>query len=249
MTDTHDPYQAPAADLEVPLDNTAGGSIEQTLAGNAVLEVGDVLSEAWQRTKGIKRIIVGGFLLVYALFFAVLAAAYAIFGLETEFLGPATYIQWAITLMIYPFMAGVMMVGIRQSVGASSEFGQLFGYYGLFLPILGVSLLQLLATYLGMILLILPGLYLSLALSLAIPLKVEKGLGIIESLVTSLKLVNAKFLNVFLLAIIASFGVAISSLTIIGVIWTMPWALMVYCITYRQLAGVEMASDSDGMDA
>ena len=43
-----------------------GGSIERTLAGDAELEILPVLREAWARTEGIKAIMVGGLLLIYA---------------------------------------------------------------------------------------------------------------------------------------------------------------------------------------
>ena len=44
---------------------------------------------------------------------------------------------------------------------------------------------------LGLLLLILPGLYLAIALSLALPLLVERELGVLDALTTSLKIVNA----------------------------------------------------------
>ena len=132
------------------------------------------------------------------------------------------------------------MTAIRRSVDAPVEFGQLFGYYGMIVPILGVTILQMLGVYIGMLLLILPGLYLALATSLAIPLKVEKDLGVVDSLVTSVKLVNTRFLNVFALFLIAGIGLVLASFTIVGVIWALPWTMMVYAITYRQLAGVDL---------
>ncbi|MDH3642700.1 MAG: hypothetical protein OES38_11430, partial [Gammaproteobacteria bacterium] len=153
----------------------------------------------------------------------------------------ATGITQLITmLMIYPFFAGVFMVGLRQSVGLPVSFDQQFAYYGAALPILAVALLQSIASAIGFVLLIIPGLYLAFALALSIPLKVEKQLPVLDCLTTSLKLVNKKFLNVAVLAIVASFISTLSFITIIGWIWAMPWMLMVYAITYRQLAGCEI---------
>ena len=56
MSDSDNPYAAPLADLGGEIERF-GGSIENTLAGNAELNVADVMSEAWQRTKGIKGIV------------------------------------------------------------------------------------------------------------------------------------------------------------------------------------------------
>ncbi len=91
-------------------------------------------------------------------------------------------------------------------------------------------------------LLILPGIYVAIALGLAIPLKVEKQLGVVESLTTSVQLVNKKFVNVAVLAIVASLVASFSFITIIGWIWAIPWMLMVFAITYRQLAGVSITT-------
>jgi hypothetical protein len=55
-----------------------------------------------------------------------------------------------------------------------------------------------------------------------------------------MKLVNKKFLNVAVLAIVASLVSTLSFITIIGWIWAVPWMLMVYAITYRQLAGCDL---------
>ena len=141
-------------------------------------------------------------------------------------------------MMIYPFIAGVFLLGLHHSVGLPVNFSQQFNQYGMVLPILAVALLQTLASLVGFILLILPGIYIGIALALAIPLKVEKQMGVFESLTTSMQIVNKKFLNVAVLAIVASIVASLSFITIIGWIWAIPWMLMVFAITYRQLAGV-----------
>src|SRR5690606_32895887 len=49
-----------------------GGSIEQTLAGQAQLEILPVIREAWQLVHGVRAMLVAGLLLMYT---AVLAAS------------------------------------------------------------------------------------------------------------------------------------------------------------------------------
>ena len=103
--DTRDPYQAPDADLEIPEYATAGGSLEQTLAGNAHLEIGEVLSVAWEKTKGIKTIILGGFLIYYAVMFALMFMAIGTSSAwTTSRYTWLSLIQWLVTLLAYPFM-------------------------------------------------------------------------------------------------------------------------------------------------
>jgi hypothetical protein len=240
MSDSDNPYAAPKAELGSEPEQV-GGSIENTLAGNAVLNVGDVMSEAWQRTNGIKGIVIGGGLLIYLAVIVVTVVLGLIFGFgdQQSVLGVAVT-QLVVMLMIYPFFAGVFMLGLRQSVGLPVSFNQQFSYYGALFPIFLVALLQSIVTGIGFLLLIVPGLYLAFALALAIPLKVEKQLPVIDCLTTSMKLVNKKFLDVAILAIVASLLSTLSFITIIGWIWGVPWMLMVYAITYRQLAGCEI---------
>ena len=240
MSDSDNPYEAPQAELGGEPEHL-GGSIENTLAGNAVLDIGEVMSEAWQRTNGIKGMVIGGGLLIYLAIFIVSMVLGFIFGFgaEQSILGLAVS-QLIIMLMIYPFMAGVFMLGLRQSVGLPVSFDQQFAYYGAALSIFVVAIVQTIVTGIGFVLLIIPGLYLAFALALAIPLKVEKQLPVVDCLTTSMKLVNQKFLNVAVLFIVGSFVVTLSFITIIGWIWAMPWMLMVYAITYRQLAGCEI---------
>ena len=73
---------------------------------------------------------------------------------------------------------------------------------------------------------------------LAIPLHVEKGLGVVDSITTSIKLVNKQLLTVILLGLAVIVAIVVGIMTIIGWIWLLPWAMMVMAIIYRQLAGV-----------
>jgi uncharacterized membrane protein len=223
-----------------------GGSIEQTLAGGADLEVMDVIREAWDRIDGIKGTVVAGLLLMYGMVFVATAILGSIFGFDEQSVMAGTVSQIVIMSIVYPFMAGVFMLGLRRSVGLPVDFKDQFSFYGMMLPIVALGLLQSVLTSLGLMLLILPGLYLAVALSLAIPLKVEKDLGIMECLGTSLRLVNRKFLPVLLLGLASTALIVVGILSLIGWIWTIPWSVMIYAITYRQLAGYDPEGHGDG---
>ena len=236
------PYQAPRSEL-VGETSRYGGSIENTLAGNADLEIGAVWSEAWERTSGIKGIVILSGVIVYAALFVVALVLGVAFGTGEEASLVAPLLNQLVTMAITnPWLAGIAMIGLRQSVGLHVQFDQAFAYYGMVAPIVAIAILQTLGVGIGLVLLVLPGLYLMFAFSLAIPLKVEKDLPIGDCLVTSLKLVNQKFFTIAIMAVGCSFVVFVSFFTIIGWIWAAPWALMVYSITYRQLAGCELES-------
>lgn len=214
------------------------GSIEQTLAGQADLPVGQVIREAWALTDGIKAPIVAGVLLVYAgLSLAVLLLGSIFASEEPDPLGNAIS-QLVIMVIVHPFMGGALLFGLRRSLGEPVRFDMLFSQYPRALPIVAVALLQSVLTGIGFVLLIVPGLYLSIALSLAVPLKVERDLPLLECLTTSIRLVNRKFLEVALLMLAAIGLMVLGVLSLIGWIWTLPWTFMIFALIYRQLAGL-----------
>jgi uncharacterized membrane protein len=214
-----------------------GGTVERTLAGRAELEVMPVMREAWQRIDGIKGIVIGGLLLVYAAVALASLVLGSIFGVENETLLGSAISQLVVMMIVYPFVAGVFMLGLRRSVGMSVRFEDQFSYYRNLLPIVAVGALQSLVTFLGFLLLIVPGIYLMFALSLAVPLKAERDLPISECLILSVRLVNRKFFEVAVLSLAAMGLAVLGILSVIGWIWTIPWTLMILAIIYRQLAG------------
>jgi uncharacterized membrane protein len=233
MSDGHDSRgREPAGEA-----GHGGGSIEATLAGRADLRVGAVLREAWERTDGIKAPLIAGCLIIYAAMTVATLVLQSIFGAEPESPMAGAISQLVLMLIVYPFMGGVFMFGLNRSLGRPVHFEGLFGQYRRALPIVAVALVQGAFTLVGLLLLIVPGIYLSIALSLAVPLKVERDLPIMECLVTSLRIVNRKFLEVALLMLVSGALLVLGVLSLIGWIWTVPWTIMIFAITYRQLVG------------
>jgi uncharacterized membrane protein YqjE len=218
-----------------------GGSIEQTLQGSAELDVMAVIREAWDKTDGIKGIVIAGLLLVYAAVAVVTVILGNIFGFEDQSIFASTVSQLVVMMIIYPFMAGVFMLGLRRSVGLPVTFQDQFAYYAALVPIVAVGVLQSALTTLGLLLLIVPGIYLAFALCLAVPLKAERDLPITDCLLVSLKLVNRKFFEVAVLSLVMAVLVVVGVLSLIGWIWTIPWTVMILAIMYRQLAGFTVA--------
>ena len=220
-----------------PTPRRLGGSIERTLEGRAELEILPVIREAWQRTDGIKGMVIGGMLVVYAAVVLVTLLLGQVFGFENQTIVGSTISQLVIMMIVYPFIAGVFMLGLKRSVGAPVRFEDQFAYYRDLLPIVAVGALQTLLTFMGFALLILPGIYLTFALSLAVPLKAERDLPITDCLLVSIRLVNRKFFEVAVLSLAAMALALLGVISLVGWIWTIPWTLMMLAIIYRQLAG------------
>ena len=112
---------------------------------------------------------------------------------------------------------------------------------GIIVPVFLLTMLSGILVVLGMFLFLLPGIYLLISYSLALPLKAERGLGIWDCLETSRKAITTAWFKFF--AFNVSLGLLVligSALSLgIGLIWLIPfWALSIG-ILYRQVFGYE----------
>jgi len=212
--------------------------IQATLDGRADLDVAEVLKEAWQRCDGARIPL----LLLFGILFLIAVCVNLLFrllGVDEEQALSSLFLQFANTAIVNPFIAGILLLAFGHLQGRAMDIKDAFNVYPMVVPILLLSVLQTLITTVGFLLLILPGIYLSIALSLSLPLLVEKNFGIVDALKTSLSLVNKEFLSVFILALLSAVLIAIGFVTLIGWIITLPYVVMIYAITYRQLAGID----------
>ena len=242
MSESQNPYMAPRSDVSQP-DSVVGGSIEATLAGQGQLEVGAVMSEAWDKLKGSKRILLGGFVLLYALLFVAVAGlggVLAAFGInQNASVLLQIMIQLLVVVVLYPFMASVILVAARHMTGGQIAFADLFGSYGKAGKLVGAGLLVQLLTIVGFLLLIVPGIYLSVAYMLTGALIAERDMGIWQAMETSRKLVTKHWLTVFLIGLLVGLVTVVSALfLLIPLIWTLPWGLLCIGVVYRNLVGV-----------
>jgi hypothetical protein len=250
MSDPANPYRAPGADVHTPMAVNLGGSIEATLAGQGQLDLGATMGEAWERTKGSKTIIFGGFLLSYLILLPLQFIVQQFIPTpqtpeEFANAGPTTFaIAWLANLMVtflaYPLFAGVFMTGARHVSGLPIRFSELFAQYQRMPTFILVSVLQTLLIMVGFMLLLLPGIYLSVAYMLAFPLIADRGMGAWEAMETSRKLVTKHWFTVFFLLVLVGVLTGLSAIfLLIPLIWTLPWMILCMGIVYRNLAGVQ----------
>jgi hypothetical protein len=220
-------------DIEEPQNQ-----IQATLAGQADLVVSEVLKEAWEKCTGAR----GPLLLLFVIIFLIAVCLNLLFSAvginQDNFLG-SLIIQLGNTAVLNPLIAGVILVALGHLQGKAIDVKDAFNVYPMIVPVLLLSILQSLIVGIGFLLLILPGIYLSIALSLALPLLVEKGFGLGDALKTSLSLVNKEFLSVFILSFLSALLIFVGFITLIGWVITLPYVVMIYVITYRQLAGID----------
>lgn len=244
---TPNPYAAPTSNLQEVVSNQQAPSIAEALNRGYDFTLGGVIDDAWQRVKGTKGIIIGGFLIFYVIMFMVTG----ILGLLLGLLGIGTdggmlsmfvsqiLVSVAGSAATYPFLAGLNMVGIRRAADQPVTFNEVFNHFGRFVPLLITGLLMMVLVYVGLLLFVLPGIYLSVAYMLAIPLVVERGLSPWEALETSRKAITQHWFKVFFLFLVLGLILAVSIIPLgIGLIWALPLFIIAIGVLYRTIFGV-----------
>lgn len=231
------PYEAPA----VNLDQTSTASSRSL---NPNWKIGAVLSEAWALSNGFKATYWGAFLCYIGIIilFAIAGGALTL-GLAmiypTAAIITSVVLQFAQLIVTAPLMAGLLMMGIKRAEGAPVNAFIIFNYFPKTLPLFLAYLLMMLIGTIGLVLLVIPGIYLLVAYALALPLLVDKNLSIWQALETSRKGLTACWFRFFGLSIVNFLIIIVSAIPLgIGLIWTLPWLLITMGIVYRDLFGV-----------
>lgn len=233
-------YQATDANLDPAISTDGFGSVEKALAGDYRLDIGSVLNEAWAKTKGSKGPIWLAFLLLllvmipFSIVPPMVAAVFGDMGFIISFV-----IQLAINLLMLPIMAGMWMIGIKRAAGVPVSATEIFGHFGKMVPLFLCMAMMYVLVVLGFILLVLPGIYLMVAFSLAMPLIVEKNMGPWEALQTSRKAMTHQWFTFFGLGLVLLLIYVLGAILTLGIglIWIIPLLFVVMGIVYRTVFG------------
>lgn len=233
----HNPYAAPVH------EGPPGGPTP--IAAGADLTLEQVFKEAWRLKNGFKGTAWAALLVVGL----ITGGASALLGVVT--VSPNDYAASGDMLNQYltsawqglvllplsaPLYAGIAMLSLRRARGQDASFNSVFGYFTKMLPLVAAGLLTSLITYLGFAALVIPGIYLSIALIFAQWLVVDRNLGPWEAVTTSLKGVHRRWFHVFGVLFVAGLIVGVSAIPLgIGLIWTLPWFLLVEAVLYRSI--------------
>jgi len=165
-----------------------------------------------------------------------------------------------VTLIVYPFLVGVEMMGVFHAVGlkTNTKFIFVFLKRGSWVAI--CALLSSSIVTMGFALFYLPGIYLMVALSLVLPLVVEKRLSPLKAIALSLQVTRFQWLNLFMIYLVLFFvlvGVflpvvllAKTSISLLGGVFTLfaltylvPMFYNVKGILYREIFGMKLSLD------
>lgn len=243
-------YQPPESNLIKDNEQEGSyGSIEKAVSGDYEFSIGGVLGEAWDKVGGSKwQFILAS--IFYFLISVVLMVAMSVVSLVLPGAGSgeggaiavivSMLIQLGFNLIMLPIAMGLFMMGARRSMDVPVEATSVFSHFSKMLPLFLTSILMMILIMIGLLLLVLPGIYLMFAYYMALPLVVEKGMGPWQALETSRKAISKRWFSIVALFILLGIIVTLSAIPLgIGLIWTIPMMMIAYGVLYRNMFGVE----------
>jgi hypothetical protein len=239
-----------------------GGSIERALKGDYEIDVKAILTESWQQTLKSRLAINLGLLfsLVLGMLVSFVASSY-LGGIDNVLADPQAgmLLNVVVTVAIWPFMAGVEMMGVQHAVGMKTHAKMTFAFLTRASWVILCALLTSVLISFGFQLFIIPGIFLAVTLSLTVPLVIEKKMMPMKAIVLSIKALRFKFFSlltlyslllsslivlllpfIFLLeSSVAPIGIVIF---LIGISFLAPLFYNAKGIIYREIFGISIAT-------
>lgn len=109
----------------------------------------------------------------------------------------------ASTVLAAHLLAGLYTLVIRVKSDEDCDFTHFFAGFSQFVPLLVLSLLTSVMISVGLLLLVLPGIYLSLAYAFSLLLVIREGLGPWQAMEESRRIITAHFMDYLIFAVLA----------------------------------------------
>ncbi len=156
-----------------------------------------------------------------------------------------TLVMLVVSFLTLGILAPVTMAGYMHSIllmmrdGREPRIEDLFSQMRLFLPLLGFSIVVFIATMVGFMLLVLPGLAILIAITFGclymIPLMIDKEMGLIDAAKTSWQMAFKENVADHVVVVILFVGLmAIGSAVFIGTLFTQPFATVFLISVYLE---------------
>ena len=183
--------------------------------------IGEVLRTASEKQVGFKFNYIVALLIYFAISFAIVLVQEATVGTTGDL--AASLFGIIINLIMIPLGLGLGLMGIRRAAGRDTPVSTLWEPYNQAIPLIVMAVLMTILIVIGFFLLVLPGIYLSIAYSFAPYLIIEKKMGVWEALETSRKAITEYWWRYFGLMLVAMVLIIIGSIPmLIGLIWVIP---------------------------
>ncbi len=204
-----------------------------------------VIKDAWEETKGAKASIWAGSCVMYLVMLIIGVAGtflMPVLGLDLmPTAGMVTNVAWQVLLTVVSivFTAGLLFMGVRKAAGDPVDWKMIFKGFSFTGQIILATVLQTILVSLGLLLLVLPGIYLIVGYGLTLPLIVDRKMSAWEAMETSRKAIHKVWWKVAGALFLMGCIYTLSTIPLgIGLIWTVPMFIVLGGIVYRYLFGV-----------
>jgi len=236
-------YRAPQAPVDQDnqeFQGPAGGSLETALSGQYKLGISDTIQEAWALVKGNKLAIWLGVLILGAIGVVLQLLAMAIVGTDDPESRKVSLLVNLLSLPVISISSGFMMMVLKRIRGENVGVSVMFSYFPRTLPLILMSLLAWVVLVVSFLMLILPGIFLSVALSFTIFLMLDREMSVVNAMLTSVKIIAKKWFSFFFIGFfICMLNVVACIPLCIGLIWSIPLCMVCYAYTYHKVCGQE----------
>ncbi len=186
----------------------------------------DLIKEGWAGMEGSKLQLFIAFV-IYALVAIVLNMLFSLIFPQGTTENPNYLNQQIVGILSYPvlmpIMVGTMMMALNHGRGEAIEWKSIFNYYHLTGKLALAGILVYILTLIGMVLLILPGIYLSVAYMFTLPLIVDKNMDVWDAMEYSRKKVTQHWFKVFALMLLFVLIMILGAIPFgIGLFWAVP---------------------------
>jgi len=220
-------------------------TVEDVRGESSDFTVGDTLREAWEKTKGVKGAVWGGVFAMYLILFGIsFAGFYGAQNMAGSDPGTAMGINGGVQLVTswlsMLMTGGLMLIGVRRALEQRVSWKMVFAAFSSkkVLSMTIATVLQILLIAIGFILLVLPGIYLTVGYVLTLPLILDKGLGPWEALEASRKAIHKKWWTVLGMYLVMMLLYMVSMIPLgLGLIWTVPMFMVLIGVLYGRLFG------------
>lgn len=256
------PYEAPQSDWSGSLSST-GVALTEILPGSEPMDPMLCLSRGYE----IFRRQFGNILLVGLVYFACLIGLSIVFGIAevalamlaspgNEGLAEPSNAMRAVSIFSYVvqqvvsifLQLGMARVGLNLVSGKEVSIGLLFGEGSKLLRAIGATILFGVAVVIGLLLLIVPGVYIALRYGQFINAIVDRDLGIMEAFTYSSSITTNNRLNLFALALLSLLAIIVGLIPCgLGLIIAGPVIWLAALVAYRWMQyGPSAAKDHLG---
>jgi hypothetical protein len=266
VADPSNPYATPDSSWTDVARVEQGEALVEIAPGSEPIDVGGCVKRGFDLTCRN----FGMILLVGIVYFAVSMAVSLLLGAmddafgwgyqEATFEGGLENFNWVIqqqgsplSLIISQIVSvflslGATRIGLNLVSGKEFNLGMLFGGGKLLLPAVAATILYGLMVFIGLLLFIIPGVYVAMRYGQYLTAMVDRNLGIMESFQYSSSITTNNLINLFLLALLGIFISLAGCLALcVGLLFAIPVVWLGWVVAYRWMQyGHRAALDHPG---